>query len=58
MKLFTTQIDIDIYNRLKDLANNNNMKIKGLVNEAFEDLLKKYSEKENINGRESKEKSL
>ena len=51
MKLFTTQIDINIYNKLKDLANNNNMKIKGLVNEALEDLLKKYSEKENKNGK-------
>ena len=49
MKLFTTQIDDSLHERLKELANNKNMKIKGLVSEALEDLLKKYKE-ENGNG--------
>lgn len=57
MRLFTTQLDINIYDKLKDLANKKNMKIKGLVNEALKDLLKKYSDEENKNGGE-KDKSL
>jgi len=44
MKSFTTLIDEELYKNLKNLAGKRNLKIKGLLNEAINDLLKKYKE--------------
>ena len=49
MKAKSFIIDEKIHNLIKILAINENKKVYQLVNEALEDLLKKYKEKESDN---------
>jgi len=42
MKLFTSYLDENLHEKLKEIANKKGMKIKCLIEEAIKDLIKKY----------------
>lgn len=44
MKLFTTILDEEIHKKIKDISLSTGKKIKSLVEEALNDLIKKYGD--------------